>query len=84
MRSIVVLPSGFHRGRYTLGCYRKMGIDECIARDGGDFVERAVRIGTDEVYRRELETRILEASSVLFDDYGAVLEHERIFEELLQ
>ncbi|MBN2473352.1 MAG: tetratricopeptide repeat protein [Pirellulales bacterium] len=82
-RPIVTLPSAFHRGRYTLGCYRKMGIADCVATDPEDYVQKAVQLATDATYRAEVEQRIGRASAVLFEDSQAVREHERIFQELL-
>jgi protein O-GlcNAc transferase len=82
-KPIVVWPSDYHRGRYTLGCYRKMGFLDCVVSSADRYIELAVEIGTNVDYRRELSTRILEASDVLFEDDQAVQEHERIFEELL-
>ena len=82
-KPVVTMPSGFHRGRYTYGCYRKMGMTECIATDREDYVARAVALGTDADYRRMIEGRIREASRVLFEDHEAVSEHERLFRELL-
>lgn len=80
---IVVLPSGYHRGRYTLGCYRKMGVSDCIAVDSKHYVELAVQIGRNADFRQELRQRLFPASDVLFEDHTAVSEHEGIFAELL-
>lgn len=82
-KAIVVLPSAFHRGRYTLGCFRKMALTDCIAQDASDYSRLAVRLATEREYRRDVEQRIYEASEVLFEDGEAVSEHERIFHELL-
>ena len=35
---VVTLPGEFSRGRLTLGLYRQMGYEDCIARDGDDYV----------------------------------------------
>jgi protein O-GlcNAc transferase len=82
-KPIVVMPSRFHRGRYTLACYRKMEFMDCVAESASDFARIAVRLGTDPEYRHHVERTIAEAGSVLFEDYQAVLEHERVFHELL-
>jgi predicted O-linked N-acetylglucosamine transferase (SPINDLY family) len=83
-KPIVTCPSPFQRGRYTLGCYRKMNIDDCIATDAAAYVKIAVRLGTDSDYRAALSHRILGASEVLFEDQEAVREHERLFEILVE
>ncbi len=81
-KPIVTLPSSFQRGRYTLACYRKMGLLDCVARDADDYIEIAVRLGTDAEYREQMTAAIGRANAVLFEDLAAVREHERIFAEL--
>jgi len=83
-KPIVTLPSQFRRGRYTLGCYRVMGIDDCIASDPRHYVDIAVALGTDAAWRREIAQKIARASPALFEDLAAVREHERIFEMLIE
>jgi predicted O-linked N-acetylglucosamine transferase (SPINDLY family) len=79
---IVTLPAGCQRGRYTLACYEKMGIADCIAADAEHYVDIAVRLGTDPTFRATVVEKIQRASPLLFDDLAAVREHERIFAEL--
>ncbi len=81
---IVTLPSAFQRGRYTLACYQKMGLDECVAVDASHYIDMAVRLACDADHRRAVVERIRRASAVLFEDVQAVREHERIFSELIE
>ena len=81
---IVTLPSQFQRGRYTLGCYKKMGVSDCVASDPQHYIEIAVALGTDAKLRTEVVDKIRRASSVLFEDLEAVREHERIFSALIE
>ena len=83
-KPIVAIPSGYHRGRYTLGCYRKIGFMDCVTDRFDQYIDLAVRIGTDAEYRHDLTTRLSQVSDGLFEDPLAVTEHERIFDELLQ
>lgn len=73
---IVTLPGAFLRGRVTLGCYRKIGILDGVARDADDYVERALRLGTDPDERSALAERLRAANGPLFEDAGAVREIE--------
>lgn len=82
-KPIVTLPSRYHRGRYTLGCYRRMGVDDCIARDPAEYVELAVGLASDRQERRRLEGRLIEASNELFEDQRAIDEHRRLFEQMV-
>lgn len=82
-RPVVTLPTRFQRGRYTFGCYRKMGLTDCVADSPEDYVAIALRLGTNADYRAAVAERIGERSEVLFEDMGAVREYERIFGELV-
>lgn len=82
-KPIVTLPSGFQRGRYTLGCYRKMQLEDCVASGVEAYVSLAGRIARESDFRDYLSRRISDASSSLFEDQTAVSEHERLFEELV-
>ena len=80
---IVTLPSRFQLGLYTLACYRKMGVLDCVARDADHYVELAVKLGTCGDFRAAVVKKIREASPTLFDDSQAVSEHERMFSMLV-
>ncbi len=82
-KAIVTLPSGFHRGRYTLGCYRKLQLNDCVASSAEDYVRLAVRLATEPDYRAYITQRINAASPQLFEDAAAVSEHERLFEQIV-
>jgi predicted O-linked N-acetylglucosamine transferase (SPINDLY family) len=78
---IVTLPSGLQRGRHTQAMYRKMHIDDAIARSSAHYIEIAVRIATDPEYQQSLRERILSRNHVLFADLRVVQEFERFFVE---
>ena len=66
---VVTLPGRWIRGRGTLAHYQHMGISDCIAESPDNYVEIAIRLGTDRRYRKKVADQI-EARS------GAVLEDE--------
>lgn len=78
---VVTWPGAFMRGRHTLGFYTLMGLDDCVASDPADYVDRAVRLGTDPLLRAQVRRRILERSGVLFDDEASIRAIERFFQE---
>ncbi len=82
-QSPVILPSQYHRGRYTLGCYKKIGVPDCIADSPDQYVRIANRLGRDREYRDEMRARIRESKHKLFRDQDSVAEHERIFRDLM-
>lgn len=81
---VVSCPSGYHRGEYTAGCYRRMGMQELIAANSSEYVAKAVRLATEPDYRLEIGRELAERTNLLFEDHEAVAEHERLFRELIQ
>lgn len=79
---VVTMPSGFMRGRVTLGCYRMMGIDDAIADSAEGYARMAVSLANNKVMRDELEARIRERSPILFESMDAVHEMETVLETL--
>jgi predicted O-linked N-acetylglucosamine transferase (SPINDLY family) len=82
-KPIVTLPGKFVRGRYTLGFYRTMGVTDCIAQTAEEYVERAVRLGTDRDWRTYVEERIRDTSDVLFESADSIAEYDQIFQRLI-
>jgi len=80
---IVTLPGEFMRGRITYGCYKQMGLLECVARDAADYVQIAVRLGTDPAFRARCRAAIFARNSVLYDNPGFVRELEEFFPVVL-
>jgi predicted O-linked N-acetylglucosamine transferase (SPINDLY family) len=73
---IVTLPSPYMRGRVTAACYRKMGLDDCIAGSPREYVDLAVRLATDPECRKSFSTRIVAANHVLYEDRQSLHELE--------
>jgi protein O-GlcNAc transferase len=74
---LITLPGAYVRGRPAYGCYLKMGMMECVARDPAGYVDLAVRAGTDRPFRDALRARILETCGTLYDDRAAAAELAR-------
>jgi len=79
---IVTLPGAFIRGRFTLGCYRLMGLTQCVATDEADYVERATRLACDPHFRDNAVGEIREARDRLFLDETAAHEFETMLATL--
>jgi predicted O-linked N-acetylglucosamine transferase (SPINDLY family) len=71
------------RGRYTFGFYRTMQIEDCIALSTRDYIEKAIKLGTDQEWRAHLVDKICERNEILFNSHAAVGEYNRIFERLV-
>jgi predicted O-linked N-acetylglucosamine transferase (SPINDLY family) len=78
---VVTRPSAFLRGRQTLGFYRKMGVQECVADSPAGYAEVAVRLATDAAYREDVRNRIRTAAVALFEDAGPTRELEEFFRQ---
>jgi predicted O-linked N-acetylglucosamine transferase (SPINDLY family) len=83
-KPIVTAPSDFHRGRYTSGCYRRMGISDLVVQNSADYIAKAVQLGSDPDARRDVEGRIRVAKSTLFGDDRAVDEFHRLLVQLVE
>lgn len=80
---VVTLPGEFNVGRYTLGYYRRMGIEELIAHSPEEYIRLAVRVATDRDYQQAVRRKIAERSEILFEDQDAVRGYEQFFEYAL-
>jgi predicted O-linked N-acetylglucosamine transferase (SPINDLY family) len=83
-KPIVTLPSRHHRGRYTAGCYARLGIAECTAKTAEDYVQIAIDLATNRDKRDTISAAIRANSHRIFEDQQAVHEHETIFRELVR
>jgi protein O-GlcNAc transferase len=79
----VTLPTEYHRGRYGAAAYQQIGITDAIACNPKDYVEKAVRIAQDKIYRQQLSNRIREQAHLVFEDMEAVHELESFFKQAL-
>ena len=44
-----------------------MGLDELIAKDQDDYIEIAIKIGTDSAWRQQVVQRIITGSNRIFE-----------------
>jgi predicted O-linked N-acetylglucosamine transferase (SPINDLY family) len=78
---VVTLPSEFLRGRIAYAQYRMMGIDDCIVEYPGEYIQLALRLGTDRAFRDSVRQKILSANSVLYENAPAVRGLEEFFKQ---
>ncbi len=79
---LITLPSVFLRGRMAYYCYRQMGMMDCVVQSVPEYVELAVRLGTQADYRNALKAKILARHQVLYENPAVVRELEEFFEEI--
>jgi protein O-GlcNAc transferase len=81
---IVTMPGEFMRGRVTHGCYQKMGYTKLVANNPEEYIQLAVRLGTDPEFRTQVKAEILAHCDVLYNDHAAVRELEQFFLNALE
>lgn len=69
---VITLPGEFLRSRITQALYRRMGFTELIVASPEQYIDTALRIGTDQSERDRVSTRILESCPVLFENAAEV------------
>ena len=77
---VVTQPSNMLRGRITWALYQQMGVLECAVRSPTEYIDLAVRLGTDADYRAHVSAKIKAASEVLFENPGGIWELEEFFQ----
>jgi protein O-GlcNAc transferase len=81
---VVTQPSQMLRGRIALGCYRKMGMMDCVAESPEEYADIAVRLATQPAFHDSVKSRILASCHVLFEDREAVSQLETFLHGVLQ
>ena len=74
---MVTLPGEFMRGRQSYAMLTAMGLDDLIARNKKDYVEIALRLGGDPLWRQEIRQRIAQNIGKVFENEKPVRQLER-------
>ena len=82
-KAVVTWPARLLGGRWTLGLYRAIDLDEedreaLVAASGEDYVAKAAALGTDAGLRARVERSVLAAVPNLFARRDAVEEWQKI------
>jgi predicted O-linked N-acetylglucosamine transferase (SPINDLY family) len=80
---VVTLPGAFMRSRVTYAIYKKMACMDCVASTPEEYVDIAVRLGTDKDYRAAISATILARNHALYEDIRVVRELEQFFLQAL-
>lgn len=75
---IVTQPSNLINGRFTYGFYQKMGINDCIAYNEGEYIEITTKLLQDEQFNKEVRKKIINNNDVLFLDQETIKEWEQM------
>jgi predicted O-linked N-acetylglucosamine transferase (SPINDLY family) len=81
---VITLPSPYLRGRLTLAMYDRMNMQDCVATDIGDYINKAVAIATNPEHGREICQKLAEHTPVLFENEQAVRDLESFFQQAVK
>lgn len=76
---IVTWPGTHLRGRSTLACYRAMGFLDLVADSAADYVEKAVQLAMNSVFREQAKQSILKKNHCLYENTSIIEEFETFF-----
>ncbi len=69
---IVAWDGKFMRGRLASGILRRINLSELVAHSESEYVDIAVRLARDDIYRRSIREQIAASRDALFDDLAPV------------
>ena len=80
---IVTLPHSYLGSRWTQAYYKHLNLEELIVKDRDSYVEKAIHIANDRVYRSELKDIILNSKLKLFYRSKSVKMWESVFDDII-
>jgi len=83
-KPVVSLPGDFLRSRITRALYERMGFNECLVQSNDQYIELALRIGSDREYSRFISSSMLELNHSLFDDLSGIRQLEDFWEHAVR
>ncbi|MDR2756310.1 MAG: hypothetical protein LBC20_11440 [Planctomycetaceae bacterium] len=78
----VTLSGSLHVQNFTTGIYRRMGLEHLPCATLNEYLDRAVRLGTEPEYRHSVSLDIESRSNTIFGTPEVISEHERFFESV--
>jgi protein O-GlcNAc transferase len=81
---IVTYPGEFMRGRHADSFLKLLGVTDTIAQTEADYIDIAVRLGTDSDWKDTISQRMSQRHNYLFDDKSCVESLESFYEKVVQ
>ncbi|CAN5370982.1 hypothetical protein BH11PSE11_BH11PSE11_36110 [soil metagenome] len=69
---LVTLPGTMMRGRHTLAMLKMIGVRDTVAKNLNEYVAMAIRLGTDEEWRREIARKFSFNKHKLYGDRACI------------
>lgn len=81
---VVTCASQMINGRFTCGFYKKMGLDNMITENKETYVNLALKLANDILYRKQIENQIKHKNNLLFNDLESIEEWTNKIIDLFQ
>jgi protein O-GlcNAc transferase len=81
---IVTLPGDLMRGRHSAAILTMMNMQETIASSIDEYVEIAIRLGTDSLWRKQISNKIAANKQLLYKDKTCITALEAFFEKVVE
>lgn len=81
---IVTWPGERLHGRITYAYYQQMGVLDTVAMSKEDYIHKALQLGTQKEYNRNIRQRIEQNKSRIFEQISAVEELEQTLRQLVK
>lgn len=81
---IVTCPGEFMRGRLSYAMLRRLGLSETIAQDEAEYIDIAVRLGLEPVWRDRIVQYTAEHHDCLYNDTTCVAALEEFYQRVVQ
>jgi predicted O-linked N-acetylglucosamine transferase (SPINDLY family) len=79
---IVTCPGEFMRGRHSDSFLKMLGVTDTIAENEAEYIEIAVKLGLDKVWRGTIAERMSQNPDRLFDDKACVAGLEAFYKQV--
>jgi protein O-GlcNAc transferase len=81
---IVTLPGKLMRGRHSTAILTMMGITETIAKTLDEYIELAIRLGSDSKWRKQISEKIAANKQLVYRDKTCIIALEAFFERVVR
>ncbi len=81
---IVTCPGEFMRGLHAYSFLKMLGVTDTIAKNEVEYIEIAVKLGTDSQWRRDIAKRMSQQQDNLFDDRVCVTALEAFYQQVVR
>ncbi|HFE38270.1 MAG TPA: tetratricopeptide repeat protein, partial [Gammaproteobacteria bacterium] len=81
---IVCYPTQFMRGRHSYAILKMLGVTETIAQNEQEYIDIAVKLGTDREWRKSIVDKIAHQHENIYEDVECVRGLESFYEKVVR